>query len=53
MTALLTIEFEDEHGTTRRLAREEVLTYVTLVGAHFCLGAALARLCIGVSPRRR
>jgi cytochrome P450 len=31
MTALLTAEFEDEHGTTRRLAREEVLTYVTLL----------------------
>jgi len=31
MTALLTAEFEDEHGTTRRLAREEILTYVTLL----------------------
>lgn len=31
MTTLLTIEFEDEHGVTRRLAREEVLTYVTLL----------------------
>jgi cytochrome P450 len=31
MTALLTAEFEDEDRTTRRLAREEVLTYVTLL----------------------
>ena len=31
MTALLTAEFEDENGTTRRLTREEVLTYVTVV----------------------
>ena len=27
MTALLTAEFEDESGTTRRLTRDEVLTY--------------------------
>ncbi len=31
MTALLTAEFEDETGETRRLTREEVLTYVTVV----------------------
>ena len=31
MTALLTAEFEDENGATRRLTREEVLTYVTVV----------------------
>jgi cytochrome P450 len=31
MTELLTAEFEDESGTTRRLAREEVLTYVTMI----------------------
>ncbi len=31
MTALLTAEFEDEVGETRRLTREEVLTYVTVV----------------------
>ena len=31
MTALLNVEFEDEHGTTRRLTREEVLMYVTLL----------------------
>ena len=31
MTALLTAEFEDENGETRRLTREEVLTYVTVV----------------------
>jgi cytochrome P450 len=31
MTELLTTEFEDETGTVRRLAREEILTYVTLL----------------------
>jgi cytochrome P450 len=31
MTDLLTAEFEDETGTTRRLTRTEVLTYVNLV----------------------
>ena len=31
MTELLTIEFEDEKGVTRRLAREEILTYVNIV----------------------
>ena len=31
MTELLTREFEDEHGETRRLRREEVLTYVTMI----------------------
>lgn len=31
MTELLTAEFEDETGTVRRLTREEVLTYVTVV----------------------
>ena len=31
MTELLTAEFQDEHGVTRRLTREEVLTYVTLI----------------------
>ncbi len=29
MTELLNAEFEDETGTTRRLTRDEVLTYVT------------------------
>jgi cytochrome P450 len=34
MTALLTAEFEDETGTTRRLTRDEVLTYTqVLAGA--------------------
>jgi cytochrome P450 len=33
MTELLTAEFEDETGTTRRLSREEVLTYVSLLAA--------------------
>jgi cytochrome P450 len=33
MTQMLTIEFEDETGTTRRLTREEILTYVTLIAA--------------------
>lgn len=31
MTALLNVEFEDEHGTTRKLTRQEVLTFVTLL----------------------
>ncbi len=31
MTELLHAEFEDETGTTRRLSREEILTYVTVV----------------------
>jgi cytochrome P450 len=31
MTELLTVEFVDETGTTRRLTREEVLTFVTLL----------------------
>jgi cytochrome P450 len=31
MTALMNVEFEDEHGTTRRLTREEVLAFVTLL----------------------
>jgi cytochrome P450 len=33
MTQLLFTEFEDQSGTTRRLTREELLTYVNLVGA--------------------
>ena len=34
MTALLNAEFEDEHGTTRTLSRDEVLTYTqVLAGA--------------------
>jgi cytochrome P450 len=31
MTQLLNAEFEDETGTTRRLTREEVLTYINLL----------------------
>jgi len=31
MTEMLTAEFEDETGTTRRLTREEILTYVQVV----------------------
>ena len=31
MTDLLNVEFEDETGTTRRLGREEILTYVTII----------------------
>jgi cytochrome P450 len=31
MTDLLRAEFEDETGTTRRLTRDEILTYVTVV----------------------
>jgi len=33
MTELLNAEFEDEDGRTRRLTREEVLTYTTLLAA--------------------
>ena len=31
MTQLLNAEFEDQHGVTRRLTRDEVLTYVNLL----------------------
>jgi cytochrome P450 len=31
MTELLTAEFEDEHGEVRRLRREEVLTYTSVI----------------------
>jgi cytochrome P450 len=31
MTELLVAEFEDEHGTVRRLTRQEILTYVNVV----------------------
>jgi cytochrome P450 len=31
MTELLTVEFEDENGTTRRLTRDEALLYTTVV----------------------
>ncbi|HVX18906.1 MAG TPA: cytochrome P450 [Acidimicrobiales bacterium] len=31
MTEMLTAEFEDETGTTRRLTREEILTYIMLI----------------------
>jgi cytochrome P450 len=31
MTAMLNVEFEDEHGVTRKLTREEILTAVTLL----------------------
>ncbi|HET9731479.1 MAG TPA: cytochrome P450 [Acidimicrobiales bacterium] len=33
MTALLTVEFEDETGVTRRLSREEVLTYTNMLSS--------------------
>jgi cytochrome P450 len=33
MTQLLTIEFEDETGTTRRLRRDEILGYVGLIAS--------------------
>jgi cytochrome P450 len=33
MTELLNAEFDDEHGVRRRLSREELLTYVTVVAA--------------------
>jgi cytochrome P450 len=33
MTQLLRAEFEDEHGTMRRLTREELLAYVNIVAA--------------------
>jgi cytochrome P450 len=31
MTELLTVQFEDETGTVRRLAREEILNYVNII----------------------
>ncbi|MEZ5244535.1 MAG: cytochrome P450 [Acidimicrobiales bacterium] len=31
MTELLTVEFEDETGTVRRLDRDELLTYITVI----------------------
>jgi cytochrome P450 len=31
MTELLNVEFEDETGTVRRLGREEILTYVSII----------------------
>ena len=31
MTELLTVEFEDETGTVRRLHRDELLTYITVI----------------------
>lgn len=31
MTELLTVEFEDESGTRRRLHRDELLTYITVI----------------------
>ena len=31
MTELLQAEFEDETGTVRRLTREEILTYLTVI----------------------
>ena len=31
MTALLTAEFEDEQGVTRRLTRDEILLYINVV----------------------
>jgi cytochrome P450 len=33
MTQLLNIEFEDESGTTRRLRREEILTFLNLIAS--------------------
>ncbi len=33
MTALVTVEFEDETGTIRRLTREEILTFVNLLAS--------------------
>ena len=33
MTALLNAEFEDESGTVRRLTRDEILTYCTLIAS--------------------
>jgi cytochrome P450 len=33
MTALLTVEFEDETGVRRRLSREEVLTYTNMLSS--------------------
>jgi cytochrome P450 len=33
MTEMLNAEFEDETGTTRRLSRDEILTYLTIIAA--------------------
>ncbi|MDW3218620.1 MAG: hypothetical protein R8F63_08385 [Acidimicrobiales bacterium] len=33
MTKMLTVEFEDETGTVRRLHRDELLTYITVIAA--------------------
>ena len=33
MTQLLNVEFEDEKGVTRKLSREEVLTFLILIAA--------------------
>jgi cytochrome P450 len=33
MTELMYAEFEDEHGTTRRLTREELLTYINILAS--------------------
>jgi cytochrome P450 len=44
MTQLLEVEFEDENGVRRRLRREELLAYVSLVAA---AGDETTRLTIG------
>jgi cytochrome P450 len=44
MTQLLYAEFEDEHGVTRRLTREELLAYVNIVAL---AGNETTRLLIG------
>jgi cytochrome P450 len=48
MTQLLHMEFEDETGTTRKLEREEILTYLVLVVAR----GATRRGRRSVGPRR-
>src|SRR3546814_12125365 len=58
MTDLLNAEFEDEHGVTRRLTRDEVLLYVNVVAGagkettHRLIGWAGQVLAVPPDPRR-
>jgi cytochrome P450 len=57
MTELLTMEFEDETGTTRRLERDEIVTYLSLiVGAGSdttATGLGWAASLLGDHPEQR
>ena len=52
MTELLDAEFEDETGTVRRLTREEILTYCTLIAAAGNETAATSHRLVGQGPGR-